>query len=600
MRYMQKRLKNSEIRTKILLLYVTALILTLFVAISIFAFIYERNTKIEVGEAGVQTMNALNGNLEVIFDNVTQFSNLIYFDKDIQASLSKLRENEVDPSVLHNIQKSLSNMILSGKYISSVFIIDQYNNYYRSYKVGPVQVKKEEIKQTNWYRRMLQAKGDGFFIHKSENIINFPTRPKKNYISYIREIQDVNDYRYLASLLITIDESTIRDYFKEVSEENSSTFCIVDSNGNFIIPPKEDKKEIRNHLTAIREEELGYITVSLPNRDAVLVHKKMKYNDWTIVGLMNITTQEKMRKNYLTTVIIVATVTTLFMIICTIAMTQMIFQPLRKVQRHMKKVEAGKFEKIEINGSEKNEINQLKLGFNHMVYSLEELIEKVKYEEKIIAKGELDLVQAQINPHFLYNTLDAASALALIEDNEKCFEIIQALGRFYRNSLNSGKDVISVEDEIDCIQSYLTILNIRYDNRIQVTYDIEETIKPFNMLKLILQPIVENAVYHGIKEREGKGHINIKGYQDEEELIFIVSDDGQGMKQEDIERILAGKMQTGKSGFGLYSLIQRISLFYDISNPLTIISEVGTGTEITIRLKVMKGDEKGGFESISS
>ncbi|BBF45019.1 two-component sensor histidine kinase [Lachnospiraceae bacterium KM106-2] len=598
MRCVKEKLKNSEIRTKILFLYVTALILTLCVAIGIFSFIYEHNTKIEVGEAGVQTMNALNGNLEVIFDNVTQFSNLIYFDKDIQTSLSKLQKNEMDASVLHNIQKSLSNMILSGKYISSVFIFDQYNNYYRSYKVGPIHVDKDQLKQTAWYQRMIQANGDGFFIHKCESVLKFPTRPKRNYISYVREIMDVNDYRHLASLLITIDESTIRDYFTEVSKENSSTFCIVDSKGDFIIPPEENSKEIRENLSSIKKEEIGYKTVGLPDRDAVLVHKKMQYNDWTIVGLMNITTQEKVRENYVTTVVIVAIVTTLFMVVCTIAMTKMIFWPLKKVQLHMKKVEAGKFQKIEISGSHKNEINQLKIGFNHMVYSLEELIEKVKYEEKIIAKGELDLIQAQINPHFLYNTLDAASALALIEDNENCFKIIQALGRFYRNSLNSGKDVISVEDEIDCIQSYLTILNIRYENRIQVTYDIEEEIKPLNMLKLILQPIVENAVYHGIKEREGKGHITIKGYRDEDEIIFIVSDDGQGMSQECIERILKGKTQTGKSGFGLYSLIQRISLFYNIIDPLTITSEVGTGTEIIIRVKVIRGDGADGTEGI--
>ena len=229
-----------------------------------------------------------------------------------------------------------------------------------------------------------------------------------------------------------------------------------------------------------------------------------------------------------------------------------------------------------------------------MIYSLQELIEKIKKEEKIIMKNELDLIHAQIKPHFLYNTLDAASALALTRDHENCFNLIQALGNFYRNSLNSGQDEVTVADEIDCIKSYITILNIRYENMIHMHYDIEERILPLPMLKLILQPVVENAVYHGIKEREREGNIYLKGYLDENEIIFIISDDGKGMSEDRIRKVLSGKTRTKKSGFGLYSLIQRISLYYDMESPVTVTSEVGSGTEITLRLTVIKGDEQNG------
>lgn len=145
-------------------------------------------------------------------------------------------------------------------------------------------------------------------------------------------------------------------------------------------------------------------------------------------------------------------------------------------------------------------------------------MKRVKDEERIIAKGKLDIIYAQINPHFLYNTLDAISVLTLMEENEKCFQMIQVLGNFYKNSLNSGLDYISVEDEI----------------------------------------------------------------------IFIVSDDGVGMSDEKIEDILAGRTVTGKSGFGLYSLIQRIRLTYGIENPIIIQSEVGVGTEIIVTIKKIK------------
>lgn len=256
----------------------------------------------------------------------------------------------------------------------------------------------------------------------------------------------------------------------------------------------------------------------------------------------------------------------------------------------MELVERGNFIEMPID-EHRNEINNLKNVFNHMTLSIKNLIQQVKDEEQVIAKGKLDIINAQINPHFLYNTLDAVSALALMEDHENCFRMTQALGSFYRNSLNSGMDFISIRDELESIRSYITILNIRYDNKIKVEYDVEEELLDVKILKLILQPPVENAVHHGIKNREGEGHITIRAYRDEDEIIFVVSDDGKGMSEKRIEEVMTGKNITGKSGFGIHSQIQRIRLYYGIENPIMISSEIGTGTEIMIRVKRQKDGE---------
>lgn len=256
----------------------------------------------------------------------------------------------------------------------------------------------------------------------------------------------------------------------------------------------------------------------------------------------------------------------------------------------MKVVEKGEFIEMALQGGN-DEINSLQKGFNHMITSIQNLICKVQEEKMVIAKGELDLLQAQINPHFLYNTLDAVSALALMKDHENCFKVTQALGSFYRNSLNSGMDFISIKDEIQCIDSYITILNIRYDNKILAEYDIEASILDCHVLKLLLQPLIENAVHHGIKGKDGRGTVSLKAYRDEEEIIFIVTDDGCGMDEDRIEDVLAGRTKTGRSGFGVFSLIQRISLYYQIENPVTIHSEPDSGTEVTVRVRVLNGGD---------
>lgn len=572
-----------KIKTKIIIFYITILIVSFILTYGAMTWINRLYIRKEIGKVGTQTVNALIGNLSFIFDNVTQFSNLIYFDENIQNSLKKIESNHILPDVQRNIKKSLINMLLSGEYISSVFIFDRYFNNYSSYKVGPIVVDKNKIQQTKWYREMKQNEGNGFFIHNSEGVLDFPTRNGKQYISYIREIGDKSSYEPIAILFLTIDIETIQNYFQEVRSSYNSQFFIVNSKGEFIVPPNENIEEYKSNMDKIIGEELS--TISVEHSEMMIVSQPLQIQDWKLVGSFSIKNKKIMASYYSKGIFIIMILNAVFVFICSLLLTRLIFEPLSKLGNHMKLVENGIFEEIPL-GKEENEIVNLTKVFNHMTVSIQNLIEKIKQEEKIIAKGKLDLIEAQINPHFLYNTLDAVSALALLKDYENCFKITQALGNFYRNSLNSGMDFVLVKEEIECIRSYITILNIRYDNNITVHYDIEKEIENLFIPKLLLQPLIENAVYHGIKKNDGKGTIEIKGYLDEQEIIFIIVDDGYGMTEERIEKVLNNQVKTGHSGFGIHSLIQRIYFYDNIESPLTIHSEIGNGTEVTVRVGV--------------
>lgn len=553
---------------------------------SIISVVNEGYTEREIGDAGIQTVSALKGNLAFIFENVTQFANLIYFDENMQDSLKNIKSNEIDLKIQRRITKSLANMLLSGDYISSVFIFDQYSNYYNSYKVGPIIVNTDQIQGEKWQQMLKDAKGNGFFIHKSENVLSFPTRSDKNYISYIKEIGDVDTYEPLATLLVTIDEDTIQSYFEEVSAAYDSQFFIVDSKGNYIIPPNQYEKEFKSYLDNV-DDKKEYNVINIQDSKMIMVSQDMGIQDWKLVGSFKIDNIVSMAPYYSKITILIMCLNAVFIFICSMSLTRLIFKPLSKLEKHMKLVESGQFVPLSVENNN-NEINSLKRVFNHMTQAIQNLIQTVKEEEQIIAKGELDIIQAQINPHFLYNTLDAVSALALMRDNENCFKITQALGSFYRNSLNSGMDFVMIRDEVECIKSYITILNIRYDDKIKVDYEVEEQLLNCKILKLLLQPLVENAVHHGIKGNDGRGHISIKIFEDEDEMILMVADDGVGMTEERMEDVLQGKTVTGKSGFGIYSLMQRITLYYGIENPVMIHSEIGIGTEIAIRVKRIK------------
>lgn len=577
--------KRISIRTRITILYLSVLILSFTISIGVFRIIHQKSLEREVGDAAMQTVNALKGNLNFIFDNVNQFSTLIYFDRNVQNSLKNIDSTSIDPHIHQTIQSSLVNMLLSGDYISSVFIFDIYSNYYYSYKVGPIAVEKDKVYSTNWFQELKQNNGEPMFISKSEEIIQFITRPDHNYISLVREIADVDDYTPLATLLLTIDEKTIQKYFDEVGKQYNSQYCIVDSKGNYIIYPSNYDKKMDEYFLMEQEVQNGYEVCDINKQSMILARQDLNIHDWKLVGMLPISDNINLSDYYKSSILLIIGLNFVFVFVCSLVLTKLIFHPLYKVQKHMEMVEHGEFTEMPVNLEHTDEITQLKKVFNQMVRSIIDLIKQVKKEEKIIAQGELQLLQAQINPHFLYNTLDAVSALALIEDHENCLKMTQALGNFYRNGLNSGKDLVTVEDEQSCIESYMTILNIRYDNKVTLLWDLEDRIKKELILKLILQPIVENAVHHGIRHKVELGTITIKGYLEEEDIIFIITDDGVGMSEERIQDIFEGKTKTGKSGFGLYSSIQRIALFYDVKNPMTIHSEVDIGTEVVVRVK---------------
>lgn len=575
--------KKLRIHTKIIIAYVTILMLSFVVTISVLSVINNAYTKKQIGEAGMQTVSALKGNLSLIFDSVTQSSDLVYFDSNVQESLRNVQDTTVEPGIYSTINKSLIRLILSGDYISGVYIRDSYGNFYSSYTNAPKNTSLDKIPNTRWFQELSSYNGEGHFIHGSEGVIEYYNDTE--YVTYIREICDENTYEQRAVLMVTVNEDAIRSYFAEMEQTYQSNFFIVDGNDEYVIAPKENEEAIRAVMAqgACRNGN-GYTMQSLNGSSVFCVTQDMGIQDWKLVGVFPAESLKSLEPYYSTIVLLVIFMNIIFIFICSMMLTKLIFRPLQKVEKHMLLVEQGQFMAMDIDGTE-NEITNLKRVFNHMAKSIQDLIATVKEEEKIIAKGELDLIQAQINPHFLYNTLDAISALALIQDFDKCFQMTQALGSFYRNSLNSGKNFISIADEIQCIQSYLTILNIRYDNQIQVEIEVEEELLECQIIKLLLQPLVENAAHHGIKEKCEKGTIGIRVFSNNDEVIFMVSDDGVGMCQERIEAVLEGKTITGKSGFGIYSLIQRIRLYYGIENPVMIHSEIGAGTEVAVRIK---------------
>ena len=264
-------------------------------------------------------------------------------------------------------------------------------------------------------------------------------------------------------------------------------------------------------------------------------------------------------------------------------LTDRIIRPVKEMRDKIKKVGRGNFDLFPVN-AEIVEIRELDQGINHMAHKISGLLENVRKEKEMQHLTELQLIQAQVNPHFLYNTLDTIVWLIEGGMTEDAVEMISSLSIFFRTSLSKGNDIISLAEEKRHTLSYLEIQQFRYRDILEFEINIPKELEIIQVPKLSIQPLAENALYHGIKNRRGKGKIVIEGREENNMLIITVSDNGQGMTPERLKEVQEA-IRTGKrAGFGLAAVAERIALYYGPGYGMEIFSEEGKGTTVEIRM----------------
>ena len=289
-----------------------------------------------------------------------------------------------------------------------------------------------------------------------------------------------------------------------------------------------------------------------------------------------------------------------------IGFTSSIIDPIRKLAKSADEVAKGNFEIETLEIRTNDEIGVVTKAFNKMVASIKDYIEQIKenmeHERKMqekelriestLKEAQLKYLQTQINPHFLFNTLNAGAQLAMMEEAEKTYDYIQNTAEFFRYNVREGNTTVKLADEISLIDHYIYILNVRFSGDIKYEKDIDESLTDILMPSMILQPIVENSVNHGIKEMEGKGKIALRVYSEDNNVFISVKDNGIGMTQEMIDKVLSGELTeeekaapVGAHGIGMDNVIKRLRLFTDREDSVSIVSEgEGKGTEVIIKL----------------
>lgn len=468
-----------------------------------------------------------------------------------------------------------------------------YTNDGRLVAAAPVATEKENPDITNqgWF---LDAMGKMENIHFStphvQNLFDNTSYRYYWVVSLSQAVELTNDGNStLGVLLVDMNYSSIEQLFNKANTDNSSEYVyLMDGNGEIIYHPRQKliytNLYEENNMEAAGYQDGSQVEVFQGEKRLITV-KTVSYTGWKIVSVIPMSSINMGLYGTRLFVIMLVALAVLATILLNQLVSANIVKPLQKLNSSIKEWEAGNMNPdIYVGGT--IEVEHLGKTLRSTVDQLKQLMEDMVVEQEEKRKSELDALQSQINPHFLYNTLDSIVWMIEGERYEDAVFMITQLASLFRISLSRGKTIIRIEDEIRHARNYMNIQKVRYKNIFTVDFEIEDEILSCCTVKLVVQPLLENAIYYGVEGMDGEGEITVRGYRKGEDIYIEVCDNGLGMPEEVVEQLLTenNRVRGRGSGVGLINVHNRLRLRFGDVYGLEIESRPDEGTTVRIHL----------------
>ena len=452
-----------------------------------------------------------------------------------------------------------------------------------------------DIESLDWYQAAMESKS-GIAV-SSSHVQNAIQSSYKWVITLSRALVNNQTGEREGLFFVDLNYSAISDLCNNNSIEEKGYIFVLDAEGNIVYHPKQQlmygglKTE---NIDAIMECRGDSLIIDEGGDSKLYTMSKSKRTGWTVVGAVY--TSELLKNNEQAQMwyLLVASILLLAVIGISSIISREITKPIRSLRDSMRKVQNGQFD-THVEVITENEIGSLGRSFNLMTSEIQALMEQNVYEQKQKRKSELKALQAQINPHFLYNTLDSIIWMSEAGENDEVVEMTSALARLLRQSISNDKEEVELEKEIEYVKNYLTIQKMRYKDKLEFFIYVDPRVAHVPIIKLVLQPLVENAIYHGIKYKETKGNLKIYARPVDGRVEIVVADDGIGMDEDVMEHIFdEHRKEQKRNGVGVPNVQKRLKLQYGSEYGIRYESVKGAGTKAVITIPVDGGrtDEK--------
>ncbi|WP_165589586.1 cache domain-containing sensor histidine kinase [Lederbergia galactosidilytica] len=586
--YLMKKIYfNQPIKRKLIILITCIMIISLMVTVAglQYAF-YSYDEQIYVKSSEVLNMSA--NNIEHELKNIETVSYSITTDPLIQQYLTTLKEAETEYekfSIRSKLADKVLNLIKSEAYIEAVHIVDTHGEVHI---VGKRPQHISTAIRENIVFHSNEASGSHIWMDQLESDIPLVSSRE------IRRYQDLS-FEHLGNVIIRVDTDKLIRHFMDSSKKTEGYFLIQNHHGERIYPLEE---EGIGKLTFTSKDESGYRFETINQRKYFIVQMESDFSSWhyfNIIPFNEIFRQILLVKTGIPILFIVMFVVVL---VIGIKFAQSITNPLENLAAGMKYIQNGNFSKAKseilyMSKLHKDEVGELHKNFLAMTQQIDDLIHANYSKQIMIKETEFKALQAQINPHFLYNTLESINWLAKSNQQMQISHMVESLGYLLRNSITWKEPLVSIDEELKIVGNYVTIQKYRFEERLQFHIEVDTSLYPYKVPKLTLQPLIENAIHYALEPMIEPCWITITSVKREKTIELIVKDNGPGMDEELLERVQNYHVQTKGQGIGLKNIDGRIKRLFGKQYGLRIESEQGIGTSVIILLPYEKGWDQG-------
>lgn len=522
-------------------------------------------------------------------------NNLNYYISDILnvADYARNTARNTGDMPIENIVSKLEPIIDSRNDLANISLFDLDGNMLIS-TAQDYTSSSEEITKLDWFINAVNGEGNFFFsAPHAQKLFGVKEQMVISYSSIINYRTGTMSTSQKAVLLINLNSNTVSEIVERAILPGGGYVYFITNDGQIVYHPKQkeiDKGTFKEDLEGVQDQVYGTVIKTFDSRERLMIIDPVSQTSWRVVG---VTYMDSLLSSVRDIQLIVAFVLLGFALVTSVVTTVVVSYvtgPIRELELIMRKVQKGNFDIIvPMDGTK--ETQSLSASFAVMVVKIKKLMQDIQRTEALKREKELDALQAKINPHFLYNTLDTMIWMAETGDKEGVVNMASSLATLFRISIAKGHDTITISEEVEHVKNYLDIQRMRYKDKFCYETEIPENLANCPTIKLIIQPIVENSIYHGIKYMIDPGLIKITVKETEDNTIrIVVSDNGIGMPQEKASSLLDPKAEkevnpdSNGNGIGLLNIDERIKLAYGKQYGLSIKSELEEGTTVTISI----------------